>query len=286
VLGDLKIIDGHVHTFSSDEIAKKIIESFNNIYSIDFSTPGTGTIGDLIQGMDTTEIDYSVLANFAPPKILDANNMWTLKMSKLNKCLIPLVSFHPDMGKDILPTLERYLKLGAKGIKFHNMSQGFNPMHPALEPLYAFCNEISFPIEFHCGRVSNARLNEYSDVECIIPVIDKYPDIPIILTHMADGNINDVVNLSKEYKNVYFDTSIVITGHPRILETNIPSWLDDTDVVDVINTIGAERVFFGSDYPWGSPKHDLRRVVNLSLTYEQKSLILGENAIKVFAIDN
>ena len=117
-------------------------------------------------------------------------------------------------------------------------------------------------------------------------MIDKYPDIPIILTHMADGNINDVVNLSKEYKNVYFDTSIVITGHPRILETNIPSWLDDTDVVDVINTIGAERVFFGSDYPWGSPKHDLRRVVNLSLTYEQKSLILGENAIKVFAIDN
>ena len=285
MLENIKTVDGHVHTFSSDEIAKKIIESFNKVYSIDFNLLGEGTIEDLIQGMDSTGIDYSVMANFAPPKILDINNMWTLQMSKLNKCLIPLVSFHPDIGKDMIPLLEKYINLGAKGIKFHNMSQGFKPTHPALEPLYAFCNQIAFPIEFHCGRVSNARLNEYSDVECIIPVLDKYPDIPVILTHMADGNIDDVIKLSKEYKNVYFDTSIVISGYSGILETNEPSWLDDAVVVDVIGTIGVKKILFGSDYPWGSPRHDLHRIINLNLTCEEKSLILGENAIKIFNID-
>ncbi|AUG56913.1 amidohydrolase family protein [Acetivibrio saccincola] len=281
---NIKTVDGHVHTFSSDEIAKKIIKSFNKVYSIDFNVPGEGTIEDLIQGMNLTGIDYSVMANFAPPKILDSNNMWTIEMSKLNQCLIPLVSFHPDMGEDILPLLEKYISEGAKGIKFHNMAQGFMPTHPALEPLYDYCNQIAFPIEFHCGRVSNARLNEFSDVECIIPVIDKYQDIPIILTHMADGNIDDVIKLSKEYENLYFDTSIVISGYPDILETNEPSWLDDDVVVDVINTIGAERLLFGSDYPWGSPSHDFDRIANLDLNYKEKSLILGGNAIRIFGI--
>ncbi|NLI58338.1 MAG: amidohydrolase [Clostridium sp.] len=285
MLDSIKTVDGHVHTFSSDEIAKKIIKSFNKVYFIDFDVPGEGTIDDLVQGMSSTGIDYSIMANFAPPKILDINNMWTLEMSKFNKGLIPLVSFHPDMDGNIPPLLEKYINLGAKGIKFHNMAQGFKPTHPALEPLYTFCNQIAFPIEFHCGRVSNARLNEYSDVECIIPVLDKYSDIPVILTHMADGNIDDVVKLSKKYKNVYFDTSIVISGYPGILDTNEPSWLDDGMVVDIIRTIGAKKVLFGSDYPWGSPKHDLHRIINLNLTYEEKSLILGGNAIEIFNID-
>lgn len=285
MLDNIKTVDGHVHTFSSDEIAKKIIKSFNEVYFIDFDVPGEGTIDDLIRGMNLTGIDYSIMANFAPPKILDANNIWTLEVSKLNKCLIPLVSFHPDMGEDMLYLLEKYISLGAKGIKFHNMAQGFKPTHPALDSLYAFCNQISFPIEFHCGRVSNARLNENSDLECILPVIDKYPDIPVILTHMADGNIDDVAKLSKEYQNVYFDTSIVISGYPGILDTNEPSWLEDSVVIDVIRAIGAQKVLFGSDYPWGSPGHDLNRVANLNLTYKEKSLILGKNAMKVFNID-
>lgn len=285
VFDDIKIVDGHVHTFSSDEVAKKIIESFNNVYSIDFNVPGEGIIDDLIQGMNLAGIDYSIMANFAPPRILDANNMWTLEMAKANKHLIPLVSFHPNMGKNILLLLEKYIKLGAKGVKFHNMAQGFSPTHVVLESLYTYCNQLSFPIEFHCGRVSNARLNDYSDVECIIPVLDKYPNIPIILTHMADGNINDVIKLSKEYENIYFDTSIVISGYPSILEANEPSWLDDTVVVDIINTIGAARTLFGSDYPWGSPKHDLHRIINLDLSCEKRNLILGENAMKIFNID-
>ena len=48
---------------------------------------------------------------------------------------------------------------------------------------------------------------------------------------------------------MYFDTSIVISGYPGILDTNEPSWLDDGMVVDIIRTIGAKGSF-GSDYPW------------------------------------
>jgi len=87
-----------------------------------------------------------------------------------------------------------------------------------------------------------------------------YENISFVLTHMADGNVKDVLRLSRTYKNVYFDTSIVISGYPPIRETNKPSWLDDSIPEGVINEIGAHRVVFGSDYPWGKPGMGLKKI--------------------------
>jgi len=278
------IVDAHVHTFQNDEIALKVIGSFNKAYDVRFDNPGTGSVGDVLLNMSKNSIDYTVMTNFALPKILDRNNLWTIETAGIHKNLIPLVSFHPEMDGDFATLLRNYVKLGAKGIKLHPMAQGFDPDHPRMRIIYDYCNEFSFPIVFHCGRVSNARLNRFSDLKSILPVIEKYAEIPLILTHMADGNVGDVLFMAKNYKNVFFDTSIVITGYQPIARHNEPSWLDDYMVADVINTIGAKRVVFGSDYPWGSPGHDIRRILALNLDREQKKLILGENSAGIFKI--
>jgi predicted TIM-barrel fold metal-dependent hydrolase len=280
-----EIIDSHVHTFASDEIAKRIIPSFNEVYDIEFKNPGNGTIHNVLNNMEIGGIDHTVMVNFAPPKIIDENNMWTLETAdSSNGKLIPLVSFHPEMEGSMTNLLEKYIELGAKGIKLHPMAQGFDVRDERMHELYRKCSEINLAILIHCGRVSNARLNEYSDVENILPVIEKYPEIPIILAHMADGDKECVIDLSHRYNNVYFDTSIVITGYPEIMDVNEPSWLDDNEVVDVINEIGAEKVVFGSDFPWGSALHDLKRVMNLNLSDKQKRLIFSENAKRIFKL--
>jgi len=278
------VVDGHVHTFSTEEIALRIIESFNKLYDIAFENPGSGSIQDVLTNMGRIGIDYTVMANFAPPKILHENNKWAVSVSKNHKCLVPLVSFHPEMEGCLGSLLEQYIKDGAKGLKIHPMAQGFDPGDRRLDDVYRICDEVSLPIEFHCGRVANARLNAYADLDMLLPVIDKYRGIPVILTHMADGNVKDVLSISKKYSNVYFDTSIVITGYPPIMNTNEPSWLDDGTVEDIVNEIGADRVLFGSDYPWGSPGHDLKRIISLKLSDNQKELILGKNAEKLFEI--
>lgn len=276
------IVDGHVHTFSSEEVSSKILESFNRVYNIEFENPGTGTIDDVLKNMENEGIDYTVMANFAPAKILHTNNRWTLEESRKHPNLIPLVSFHPDMEVCFKSLLNEYILDGAKGIKLHPMAQGFDPKDRRLKGMYEFCNDIAFPIVFHCGRVANARINQFSDVETLEPLIERYENIPFILTHMADGRRKDVLRLSKSYKNVYFDTSIVISGYPPIRETNKPSWLEDSIPEGVISEIGADRLVFGSDYPWGSPAWDLKRFMGMKLNDEQKRIILGENAIKLF----
>ncbi|HOM02387.1 MAG TPA: amidohydrolase family protein [Acetivibrio sp.] len=282
MIGSFTIVDGHVHTFSSKEVSLKVLQSFNKIYNIEFENPGTGTIDDVLSKMESEGIDYTVMANFASTKILHANNKWTLEESRKHPNLIPLVSFHPDMEASFTGLLHEYISEGAKGIKLHPMAQGFDPKDKRLEGVYEHCNDIAFPIVFHCGRVANARLNSFSDVETLEPLIARYENIPFVLTHMADGNVDDVLRLAQYYKNVYFDTSIVISGYPPIRETNEPSWLDDSIPIGVINEIGAERLIFGSDYPWGSPAWDLKRFMAMKLDDDQKKIILGENAVKLF----
>ena len=278
------IVDEHVHTFTTDDVAKKVIQAFNNMYDIEFDNPGTGSINDVLANMKKNGIDYTVMANFAPHKMLHQNNLWSLKAAEENEGLISLVSFHPDLEGDMCRLLDEYVDKGARGIKLHPMAQVFEPDDSAMESLYKYCNELRLPIVFHCGRVANARLNGYADIDRILPVLGKHPDIPFILTHMADGNINDVIDTAQKYPNVIFDTSIVISGYIPIINTNEPSWNDDETVIDVVNRIGARRIVFGSDYPWGSPEHDIMRFIDMKLEEDQKSMILGQNSLKIFNI--
>ncbi len=279
------VVDGHVHTFSSDEVSQKILDSFNKMYNIEFTNSGTGTVDDVMKNMNKTGIDFTIMANFAPAKIIHKNNTWSIEIGRQHKNLVSLVSFHPDMEEPMDKLMEEYMLKGAKGIKFHPMAQGFAPDDDRLSIVYKMCGDTAFPVVFHCGRVSNARLNNYADIDRIVPVIKKYPKTPFVLTHMADGNIGDVFKLADMYENVYFDTSIVITGYPPLLKVNEPSWPHNEVVEYVIKKIGADRVIFGSDYPWGSPGHDLSRFMEMEIGDREKSMILGENAIKIFKIE-
>lgn len=284
MINNTVVVDGHVHTFIDDSAAEKVIKIFNKKYDINFTNPGLGSINDVQSNMKNSGIDYTIMANFAMPNMLDSLNNWTLSVSKKFHNLIPLVSFHPDLEKNMVEMMESYIEQGARGIKFHPMAQSFEPSDKRLNNLYKFCNDNRIPIVFHCGRVSNARLNQFADYASILPVIENYTDLPIILTHMADGNVTDVKNAARQYSNVYFDTSIVITGYKPLLDNNIPSWTDDSLVVDVINEVGSDRILFGSDYPWGNPIDDINRFFSLDLSAEQKSNILGLNSMKLFNI--
>ena len=67
-----------------------------------------------------------------------------------------------------------------------------------------------------------------------------------------------------------------------ISHIDTPTTLDDAEAVDLIRTIGSERIMFGSDYPWINPSGDVQRINSLDLSENDKKRILGENAFKFF----
>lgn len=278
------IVDGHTHTYPTKEKAAQILGAFTTFYNMQPIGIGNGTIEEVVSNMQKDRIDYTVLANFAPVKILHQNNLWSIKISKKYNQLIPLVSIHPEMEGNTLLNLKNYISSGAKGIKIHSSAQGFLPNDARLNDIYAYCNEMRFPIFFHCGLTSEVKANNYSDLEMLMPVIDKYKDIPIVLGHMAEGKFEDVLWLAKTYQNIYFDTSIAISGLLCIKRVHDTSWQNDDFVIDIFGSIGASRIVFGSDYPFGSPIHDINRLIHMNLKNEEKSDILGRNALKIFSI--
>lgn len=281
MIDGIRIIDGHVHTFENDEIAKKVIKAFNEVYEIDFDNCGTGSIDNVLENMEKVSIDYTVMVNFASAKIIKSTNELSLMAAKKHSNLIPFISFHPDMEGDLVELLNTYIEEGAKGIKFHTMAQHFLPTDKRLDVLYDACQKINFPIVFHCGRVSNKRLNANADLVAIEPIIQKYETLPIILTHMVDGNKEDVLRCKADYPNVYFDTSIVVTGSDSLKRYNKPSWLSDDEVVEMFDKIGYDRIVFGSDYPWGNPVKDIERIMGFNITHEQKEAIFYNNMAKL-----
>ena len=277
------IIDGHVHIYA-EKNAEKIIASFTQLHRMEpTASVGAGTAADLLSRMEASRIDYTVLANFAPVKSVDRTNEWTLSVAREYSGLIPLVSVYPGMPVE---QLKAWFRNGAKGIKMHNGIQNFDPADPGLTDIYRFCEAYRIPVTFHCGETSRVHLNEYTEVSHFVPVLKRFPGIPFIMTHLAAGDPDTVFHLAEECPNAVFDTSITMTGEKCIYRIHDDFWESDANVVRAFRQIGCGRVTLGSDYPFGNPARDIRRIQSLSLTDEEKRLILGENSQRLYFSQN
>ncbi len=273
------IIDGHTHIYPQEN-AEKIVRSFTELHRMEpTNSIGAGTANDLNLKMDVADIDYAVLANFAPIKNVDKVNSWTLETAKKDRRFIPLISVYPGMSVE---AVERYFAEGAMGIKMHNGIQGFDPNDKGLFKIYEFCEVRHIPITFHCGETSRVHMNEYTDITHIIKAVKEFHKIPFVLTHLAAGDPETVLSIAEECPNVLFDTSITMTGEKCIYRIHDDFWEDDSNVEKVFAKIGCDRVAFGSDYPFGNPAKDIERIRRLKISDAEKEKILGKNSYDLY----
>ncbi len=276
------IIDGHAHVYA-DKNALRIVSAFTELHHMEpTESVGTGTVSDLLGRMAESHTDYTVLANFAPVRSVEKINEWTLALSEAHPELIPLISVYPGMP---ISRVREFFDNGAKGIKMHNGVQAFDPADPGLDEIYRFCEDGRIPITFHCGETSRVHLNEYADMSRILPVVKRYPGIPFVLTHLAAGDPDTVMQAAEECPNAIFDTSITMTGEKCIFRIHDPFWESDENVVQAFRQIGCNRVAFGSDYPFGHSFSDIQRIMGLNLSADEKDMILGGNSYRLYFPD-
>ena len=106
--------------------------------------------------------------------------------------------------------------------------------------------------------------------------IDAFPDNIIICAHWGGGLpfYSLMPEISRSLPNIYFDSAA-------------SSLLYDANVFNITTRlVGAEKILFASDYPVVSPKKILTQIKKSGLSPEQRKLILGGNAKKIFCIDN
>jgi predicted TIM-barrel fold metal-dependent hydrolase len=93
--------------------------------------------------------------------------------------------------------------------------------------------------------------------------VEKTKNLKIIIPHlgMLGGNPVDFLHAFKGRENVYFDTALAGS---------------DT-VMKFIETVGHQRVIFGSDVPFGTMKSELEKVLSLPIGDDKKEWVLSKN---------
>ncbi len=302
------IIDAHVHTYPSAAIGQQALQGAGR-------SGASGTIPELLEVMANGGITQAIQANMTPTydmqqaarkklassfsaaekeaaleKInkeilgrMQRRNLWTCQVARENSCLVPLISVDLlQSSEEMVSEIERMAKEhGAKGLKLHPVANKFYPQDRHLWPAYEQAEKLNLPILFHAGTADIAGYKEfdYSRPTNFQQIAKEFPKLRIILAHLGKGFFTESLDVAQKFNNIFWDTSAVITG----LESD-RKFFSDQDLVKFIRAIGVRQVLFVSDWPWFDPQPAIEKIQKLPLTDQEKQMILGENARRVFDI--
>ena len=186
----------------------------------------------------------------------------------------PVANVNPHLHFPIARELERQLDHGAAALKLHPVHGGFRCDDVALYPAYSVLVERGVPLVVHCGTSSfPGSTNAYADPVLLDGVLRDFPDLDVVLAHGGRGWWYDAAAfLAVSRDRVWLELS----GLPP---KRLPEYYARFDLQRL-----ARKWIFGTDWP-GVPgvAANARAVVGLGLTDEVAALVLGGNALAVYA---
>jgi predicted TIM-barrel fold metal-dependent hydrolase len=277
------IIDAHVHLYPDKEVGKMVLEDIKN--KTGYGYYSYGTPDEYLEDMRKSGIDKAIILSFAPDNQIKNMNFWTVAITRPRKTkpakypmLIPFVSVSPTMKGKPTDELDHKLKWGMKGLKLHPNAQKFSPDDKRMRPVYEWLIQHDLPLTAHSGvNMIEDEDTHLGEPDNWLSVLEEFPRLKLILAHMGNGFWDQAINIAHKYKNVRFDTAIALSYYSSIK-------LDDSEAKEMIREIGADRILFGTDYPWINPAMDIERINSLSISESDRKLILGENAANLFSI--
>ena len=261
------IFDIHTHAFP-EKIAKKAMDSLS--FRSGGLEPFTdGTLEGLRRFMKGEGVDAFAVQNIAttPAQMKKVNDF---AASMKGDGVFPFGSVHPD-APDALEELERIKELGLFGVKLHPDYQGFFVDEERMRPIYKKAAELSLVILFHAG-MDYGFPAPYHCMPASLERALSYIDTPVIAAHWGGLSCGEEVLERLCGLEIYFDTSFGYGTKPR------------DEALRIIEKHGTDKLLFGSDCPWHSPKMELRLLSTLGLCDEELSDITYNNAKKLLGI--
>lgn len=181
--------------------------------------------------------------------------------------LFPFMTVHPADERAALDEMKRAkYDLGMKGIKLHPWLQAFSPLDPRVYSVVESAIELELPIVFHDGTppFTQPLLFGY--------LAHLYPEARIILGH---GGLRDMWQDAIRVAELHQNITICACG------------LTQESLAVTVQRIGADRIMFGSDYPFGGSERlrlALRQVESLEVSLDQRQQLLSKTAARVVGI--
>ena len=271
-------IDAHTHLFPpSQASARDAIASRDSGFAAIYADPGAA-IADaraLLSAMREDGIEAAVALGFAfagERELAEQNEYLLAVAAETPRAIVPFASINPA-----LPGWEgearRALAQGARGFgELRPGTQGWDPLGPEGRRLAALAREAGAALLWHTsepvGHGYPGKDGGLSPVE-LIEIATAAPEVTMVGAHLGAG------------ASFYLSMLEVREATPNLLfDTAASSLLYDSDAVArLAETVGAERVLFGSDFPLKRPGPELKRIL-AGLDPATGQAIAGENARK------
>ncbi len=275
------IIDFHTHIFpKAIRDNREAYFPTESAFKLLYNSPASKLAGvkDIIDTMDAHGVDKSVVFGF-PWK-----NSKTFK--KHNDYIMDAVARHPHrligfccldpFHRNAVPEAVRCLGEGLSGIGELAFYQAGidNAVLDKLNPLMEICRDKNLPVLIHTNEPMGHMYPGKSPITLrqTFNLVKKFPENTIVLAHWGGGIF--FFNLLKKevkehFQNVYFDTAA-------------SPFLYDPLIYNLgIQTIGPNKILFGSDFPLLKPSRYFEELEKAGLSKDHIDSVCGRNAARL-----
>jgi predicted TIM-barrel fold metal-dependent hydrolase len=229
--------------------------------------------------MDIAGIDKAVVLPIDATTSRNATvytNEQIVEVCGMSDRLIGFASVDPHQ-ESAVSTLEHAVDaLGLRGLKLAPAMQEFYPDDRKIYPVYECAQKLGIPILFHAGlswepgsRLKYGHPLKFEDVAA------DFPQLNIVLAHLAWPWVVDAVALALKYPNVYLDTSALFFDNPRdflhyAMTQQVP--------LTVFERSLRNQIVFGSNNPRIEIKSMAKAIRGLGFSDECLHLLFRKNA--------
>jgi predicted TIM-barrel fold metal-dependent hydrolase len=278
------IIDFHTHIFFR-EIRQDREAYFDSEPAFEalYRSPKSKLVGakELIHSMDNQGVDKAVVFGFPwqSSELFKKHNDYVISVvDKYPGRLIGFGSFDlfsPQASQET----ERVLDQGLSGIgeiAFYNSGIDAVALEQ-MEPVLSICLQKEFPVLIHTNEPVGHRYPGKTPITLaqIYGLIQRFPKNKIVLAHWGGGIFFYAVmkkEVKDSLKNVYFDTA----ASPFVYDPAIYRF--------AIQTVGIDKILFGSDFPLLKPSRYFEELSTAGLTHDEKISIQGANAARLLKL--
>ena len=264
----MEIIDAHAHIYP-EKIAQKATDSIGVFYDIKMEMPA-GTADRLIEDGSRAGVKRYVVHSVATTahQVRSINEFIKREMDAHPE-FIGFMTLHQDLTEEeVNHEVAWAIENGFKGIKLHPDFQKFNIDDKNVEKFYKAASG-KLPILLHMGD----NRFDYSKPYRLANMAKKYKDVNFIAAHFGGYRCWEEVDVYKGLNNIYFDTC-----------SSLP-FITSEKAKELIDTFGADRFFFATDFPMWDAVGELERFNKIPLSDKEREMIFSKNIKRLLKID-
>ena len=230
-----------------------------------FVSGGDHTAAMLVDEWDGSGVDCGVISILEPHNPREGNERVEAACRAFPGRIYGYVYINPHDVEGSLAELDRCGTIDCfRGVKLHPANDAYFPFHERYFPVYDRIERLGKPTLWHSGTTPFSHPLQIADVA------RRFPGSTHILGHFGIAELSwECTPAAELASNVAVDTSI----NPVIGLIN-----------DFIDRFGAERVLWGSDYPWYHVEYERLKIQFLGRSEHDRQRIAGANAAQLFGI--